>query len=330
MKRFRILVTVAVLAAGALTALAETDYVSLPVIRDIQQGRNTRNQIVDLRVQDDATVGGDLAVTGDVSGQDVTAGGNVVAGTNGTFGGVVDAASVTVDAGAGIDAQSAGALGFGLTTATSTDIGKTATMTTIKGTLNADEAVTLDSTLTTAAATYTTYGVGAVVDGYCSVVEYGVHPNHQTILTVTGATDVLILDGDHGGGLSFYAFPEGVINIRGVTATFIAVTTTNYNASDNDHFDVGIGTVVAADDNALSGTEQNLIAVIDEDTVDGTTTNHAETAFLATSVIVDGSSTPALIAVNYAIEATQNDSSNVLHLTVGDTIAVTWDSLGDI
>jgi hypothetical protein len=39
-------------------------------------------------------------------------------------------------------------LGFGLTTATSTDIGKTACMTTIKGTLNVDEAVTLDSSVT--------------------------------------------------------------------------------------------------------------------------------------------------------------------------------------
>lgn len=61
--------------------------------------------------------------------------------------GGIDTDYVTVDAGAGVDCKAAGALQLGIATATSVDIGVAATMTTVKGTLNVDQAVTLDSTL---------------------------------------------------------------------------------------------------------------------------------------------------------------------------------------
>jgi len=64
-----------------------------------------------------------------------------------TAAGAADVDNVTVNAGAGIDVQSAGALKVGVATATSVDIGVTAKATTIKGTLNVDEAVSFDSTL---------------------------------------------------------------------------------------------------------------------------------------------------------------------------------------
>jgi hypothetical protein len=49
---------------------AETDYIALPILQDIQNGVSNGNCIVDLRVKDDAiieddmSVGGDLTVTG--------------------------------------------------------------------------------------------------------------------------------------------------------------------------------------------------------------------------------------------------------------------------
>jgi len=61
--------------------------------------------------------------------------------------GTLDIPNVTVDAGAGIDTATAGSLNVGVTTATSVNIGKTTKVTTVKGTLNVDEAVTLDTTL---------------------------------------------------------------------------------------------------------------------------------------------------------------------------------------
>ena len=75
--------------------------------------------------------------------------------------GAFDADSVTVDAGAGIDANSAGALGVGLTTATSVNIGKTLLPTTIKGTFNVDEAATFDSTATFTGKTSHDLGIDA-------------------------------------------------------------------------------------------------------------------------------------------------------------------------
>lgn len=60
MKKF-----ISVLCALALcivSASAETDYVAMPVIQDIQQGVNNGNQITTLRVSGAATIGGKAAV----------------------------------------------------------------------------------------------------------------------------------------------------------------------------------------------------------------------------------------------------------------------------
>jgi len=59
----------------------------------------------------------------------------------------IDATAITVDAGAGIDVKTTGTLDLGVTTADAVDISKTTEITTIKGLLNVDEAVTLDTTL---------------------------------------------------------------------------------------------------------------------------------------------------------------------------------------
>lgn len=64
----------------------------------------------------------------------------------------IDADYLTVDAGAGVDCKAAGALKVGVATATSVDVGVAGTMTTVKGTLNVDQAVTFDTTLAVAGA----------------------------------------------------------------------------------------------------------------------------------------------------------------------------------
>lgn len=56
----------ALLLVGSV-AFAETDYIALQKIEAIKKGVNTPDQIQDLRVQDDATIGDDLAVGGDAA-----------------------------------------------------------------------------------------------------------------------------------------------------------------------------------------------------------------------------------------------------------------------
>lgn len=74
----------AVLFAGVLglNGLAETDYLALPILSDIQKGVDNRNQIKDLRVQGTATIGGASTLTGNttVGGDLGVAGGASITG----------------------------------------------------------------------------------------------------------------------------------------------------------------------------------------------------------------------------------------------------------
>lgn len=79
MKKVMMILGAAVLAAGV--AVAETDYVAMPVIQDIQKGRDTINQIVDFRCSGDARVGDDLTVVGDASAATVAATAGATVGT---------------------------------------------------------------------------------------------------------------------------------------------------------------------------------------------------------------------------------------------------------
>ena len=62
MKKF-LIVTLCSLALCAVS-IAETDYIAMPIIRDIQKGIDNGNKIVTLRVSGAATIGSTLAVTG--------------------------------------------------------------------------------------------------------------------------------------------------------------------------------------------------------------------------------------------------------------------------
>ncbi len=122
------------------TTMAET----LVVTGDLTANDLTVN---DGTITGAVTIAETLGVTGNVSGNDIS--GNDLSMT-GTITGAttLDVDSVTVDAaGAGLDAQAAGKLNIGTTTADAIDIGKTTEIVTILGPLNTDEAVTMDTTL---------------------------------------------------------------------------------------------------------------------------------------------------------------------------------------
>ena len=109
----------------------EADEASLTITAAGTYGLSVLDGIVNIEGEIDCT--GDMTL--DPAGDDL-----IVDAT-------IDATALTVDAGAGVDTKTGGALSFGSATATSTDIGKSGTMTTVKGTLNVDQAVTFDTTL---------------------------------------------------------------------------------------------------------------------------------------------------------------------------------------
>ena len=129
------------------------------------------------------TLSGDLAVNGDdiTSDGDLTitpAGGDLIAAAT------IDATALTVDAGAGIDCKTAGTLDIGVATADAVDIGKTTEVITMKGPVNCDEAVTLDSTLAVSAAVTILDSVDTIAGS-----DMTVGSANATLLTL-GASDI--------------------------------------------------------------------------------------------------------------------------------------------
>jgi hypothetical protein len=74
----KLFVTLAVVLAGISVSFAEVDPRAMPIIQDIQQGRNNNNAIDDLYVKDDATIGGDIAISGDLTADGITLSGDLL------------------------------------------------------------------------------------------------------------------------------------------------------------------------------------------------------------------------------------------------------------
>ena len=163
----------------------------------------------------------------------------------------------------------------------------------------------------------------------CSAVEYGSGAAHKTVITVTftGTNKFTLADGAHGTGKLMYTFPEGYIQVLGITVTGTLVNTANFNADTADTFSWGIGTATAADDATLSSTEQDLIAVAAVDTASGVTLTRTQTGVLHTVTAWDGTTTAMKAYMNLAIAAANNSDSN--DFTFSGTITIVWANLGD-
>ena len=103
--------------------------------------------------------------------------------------------------------------------------------------------------------------------------------------------------------------------------------TTNFNATANDDFLFSLGTVTAADDNDLTGTEVNLIAKQEIDKDSGTIITRAVKTFLASAAIIDGTGAALDVWLNAAIADTDNHAENTI--TVTGTITIWYKVLGD-
>ena len=167
--------------------------------------------------------------------------------------------------------------------------------------------------------------VTAVAGAATSVESWG--ESHKCVITITNA-QVALADGDDGEGVKVADFPEGVWLIEGVVADLVVTNSGNFNASDDDHYYVSLGTVEATDaDNDLTGTEANLLAKQPLDTAAGATTSADVETFLSAPVIIDGSSTALDVWCNASVEATDNSDANTIDFT--GTVTIWGRKLGD-
>jgi len=187
---------------------------------------------------------------------------------------------------------------------------------------SAKDTTTINGTLATAT------GVGAIVANKATAVEQ-IPYVHTTVLTftLTGDHDLDLADGDHGTGIKVYDFPEGRIQILGVTVNASVTANDAFNTDPNDRFYLALGTVTAADDNDLTSTEENLSAKATLDTVGNTTLTLDWHAALAAQAQFDGTTTPVDVFVNVACADTSNTKASTYAIT--GTATIVWVNLGD-
>jgi hypothetical protein len=188
----------------------------------------------------------------------------------------------------------------------------------------------VSATTLTTASVRTTQGNGAVGGAWVTAVEKGNEVVHQSVFTlnVAGANLVTLADSaDHGGSKLLYTFPAGAIYVMGAVLDGVVTNTAAFNASDNDHYNVSIGSAAAGDDGDLTGTEVSFIAKTDVDTAAGVTTTQSKKAITTTAFALDGTTAAATMYFNVSVLDTQTTGSNDFGLT--GTLTVTWANLGD-
>lgn len=199
---------------------------------------------------------------------------------------------------------------------------------TTSGTMKFDVGGTTAQTLSSTGPT-TGIGVGALnTTNVTSVVEKGDGLTHQTVITLAGTVSA-IADGGFEASQMLYTFPEGRISVDGVTVDLTCtMATTNFNASTSDLYNLAIGSAVNDDgDGTISATGANMLANQSVDTDGGQTQTNAVAAALAAVTQLDGTTTPIVAYLNWAVPAANDNGANTNAIT--GTITITWKNLGD-
>jgi len=189
-------------------------------------------------------------------------------------------------------------------------------------------AATFDGAITTEVAGITSVGVGAKAGDTVAVAEQGCSGViHKTVLTLTDTPITLTDDPGQGqyGGVKIYDMPAGNHIFLGATID-ADLTLTNEAWTDTAEGDVGLGTVVVTNGDALATTEQNIIATT---AIVAMTAQvgpiNASSADVATIVAAGTDDTD--IYLNVRIDDAE------AHITDGGTITgtvtIVWANLGD-
>ena len=149
----------------------------------------------------------------------------------------------------------------------------------------------------------------------------------QVVLTLTDAS-VTITDatvaGAHGS-LTLCTFPQGHIKVHG-TLMNLSFTKSGAGLTDTATYEIGIGSVAAATDNAaLTSTEEDVVAGQTGDLTAGAVTLQVVNS---TDATFNGTSTAFAPKLNIVFAA--DDASANASVTVNGTVTITYDNLGDV
>jgi hypothetical protein len=173
---------------------------------------------------------------------------------------------------------------------------------------------------------------GAVVAGKCTAVEELSGIIHKTVLTLglTGSSDLdLAGDADNGTGIKIYDFPAGRILLLGAIIDASAVCNDAFNASPNDVYKLGAGSVSAtqAAEGDLTSTEQDIIPATTIDTQGNTVLTNDWHNALGASAQFDGTSSALDLYINAAV--LNASTTKAVTIAITGTLTLYWINLGD-
>lgn len=165
--------------------------------------------------------------------------------------------------------------------------------------------------------------VGTTATGGITVDEFGVGPVRMTRLTFNNVTFNTTYSSatNTNGGVSVYTMPRGLVAIRGATCRISGTVSGSVAVASA----FSVGSVVAANDNALSSTEADIIpstAFTPTAGVIATTQARSSSA----PGLYNGQSTPQQIFFNLASGADYGAARTV---TLNGWIIIGWELLGD-
>lgn len=154
-------------------------------------------------------------------------------------------------------------------------------------------------------------GVGTAVAGVTTIAETATVPV-QTVISFTNVVETATDGSDEGESQKILDFDAGAFTVLGV---IVDATVVNTPGATNT-FVMSLGSVAAADDATLTGTEVDFAPSATIDTVGGTVLTNAFDAVLGAAVIWDGTGTAKDLYLNIGI-ADADMTTNVTFTVTG-------------
>lgn len=131
-------------------------------------------------------------------------------------------------------------------------------------------------------------------------------------------------------GLKIADLPEGAILLQGAVAD-LALTKSSAGVNDDWDGDFSIGTVTASNNGTLSSTEANIIpSTATPQATSGATTAKGESTSTEAGTIIDGTTTPVDVYLNFLVDDADHDvTTTPCNLIVNGTIEIHYALLGD-
>lgn len=197
----------------------------------------------------------------------------------------------------------------------------------------AEIAAAIDANTAAVAADAASVGAGAKAGETVSAAEAGDEVLHRTTLTLT-STPVTMVD-EPGviafGSVKIYDFPKGAIQILGAVVDLNVTKSGNGINADFDG-DCALGTTVATNaNNALAGTEADILASFaTNQAVNGVAAVEGQGCSLVAASL-NGTATAKDMYLNFLIDdADHNIGTTAASLLASGTITIHWINLGDI